>query len=169
MKKIKFLGISLILGLVLLMGGCGSSNELDFRSVLDTETGTILSLGDRQADFDAALGQGIVPENARNHVIHYGDLAVFFNNDRAVEITIRNMSERFEFRYVSMNVTNEELEEYFVDTLADLTMSSFHFYSRFFDSRGRLTTEENARYVSVISLNRDDRSFQSMSIATWNR
>lgn len=59
----KFIGLLLVVTIALTLVSCNGNSDLkdlDFKSVLDTETGTILSLGDPKAVFDEALGEVVV-------------------------------------------------------------------------------------------------------------
>jgi hypothetical protein len=150
-RKFSFI-FSLAIALMLTLTACHSDGDLDFRSVLDTETGVILALGDAQADFADVYGEGTVPEGAISHVVHYGDLAVFFDTDGyAIEIAAMNLSNRFEFQHVSFDLTDETLNSEFVNTLEGLQVNAYS-YQKFFDDNGNeVASSDDASYFSGIA------------------
>jgi len=137
MKKV--MSLVLMMVFMFLLVGCSGSHArraLDFRSVLDTETGTVFSLGDEQAVFEEAFGEGefVGLEHNRVRQYYYADglLSVRFYQEEAVEILVATWwgdgYERFEFYDFSFEMTDEELDVYFA--------GDFH-STRIFDESGQ--------------------------------
>lgn len=157
-KTFKILGVIILLGILF---ACNSRPDIDFRSVFDNETGEIFSLGDDRSVFINILGEGFIPESTTD-VIHFGDLAVFFESDIAIEIAIRNESDRFEFRYVSLNISERDLGRYFTNISL---INEGSIYLRFFDHEGRTVLEEDASYFASIVIDNEDERVIRLSIA----
>lgn len=133
MKKIMFLGISV---LIIFLVACNQTQELDFRSVRDTETGTVFSLGDDQSRLNRTLGDGNIVPGFEDHEIAlytYADglLAVKVYQGEIVEMVVSNHLEgyrRFEFYDSPWDLTDEALARYFSD---------HHVHFRAFDEQGQ--------------------------------
>ena len=123
--------------------------ELDFRSILDTRTDTVFSLGDAKAYFDRVLGPGVGgTDEGIYRVYGYGNLLVFFLDGIAVEFVYRDVG-RFEFGYMSFDITEKDLDENFhlvFHSPGDVTV-----YHGYYDSEGNSTSREMASYYSRIA------------------
>jgi hypothetical protein len=146
--------VSALVCLVLLVG-CGGEGEpignpdLDFKSVLDTETGMVFSLGDSKKSIDEKLGNPRYSE--RNQDFFY--LISFVNvkydeNDDAIFIRIDNRRERFEFRDMRMNMTQRETRRNF--RLNDRLSYWYSNYEKYYDENGEKTSRENAKYIARV-------------------
>jgi len=153
----KLLRIAFVFVSTVLLAACGGE-ELDFRSVLDVETDTILRLGDSLSDFEDALGLGVEFESAwygdREDIVVYdfanGVLEVIFVDEEAVSISQREESTRFQFSDMSFEMIPSELPEWVIPQDLD-TSNDVTFYDRFYDSRGRDVTDfEDADYLASI-------------------
>jgi len=137
----------ILLGLSLVACG-GSSNNLDFISVRDTETGAVFSIGDSRSVFEEALGEGVAqrPNTSLGHEgevntweryqYAFGNLDVEFLNDRAVLITAH--SERFVFAEMSFDMTLDEVRTQFPLFSGEYANMVYYRYS---DASGNVTTE----------------------------
>jgi len=165
--------------------------ELDLRSVLDTETGAVLSLGDHRSAFEEALGTGeerhsiwdgwthfrYVPESLGISVNAHGDrsggLSVYFSDDIAFWIIAR--TDRFSFADASFDMTEEYLREHFAIVADDgreefsLTMADLQ---RRYLANGEITTDlhdySHTIHISVmngriyqISINDNNEAWQA--------
>ena len=159
MKKILIL--VLVLFIVFSFGACGESSnsyfELDFRSILDTETGAIFTLGDPLSVFVEVLGEGeevdspwlFMPESTATwEVFHFFPyLSVSLVNDRAYNI--QAYSDRFAFVDMDFDMTPYDLDDYFVETS---TIPSSRAYTRSIDANGNSTLErDSSEYTQHIS------------------
>ena len=127
----------LLLFLALSFVACGDSApategnslnpDLDFKSVLDTETGNIFSLGDSLQIFENTFGSGVPqesfwanmpfassfePEMWTEYTFISGMLLVSFFDDRAIEMRV--YSDRFIFQDMAFDMTIEELKLNFI-------------------------------------------------------
>jgi len=154
----KLLGVAIVFVATVLLAACGGERELDFRSVLDVETDTVLRLGDSLSDFEDALGLGVEFESAR-----YGDredivvydfanrvLEVIFVDEEAVSISQRAESTRFQFSDMSFDMTPSDMSEWVIPQELEAP-DDITFYGRFYDSRGRdITGFEDVEYIATI-------------------
>lgn len=122
---------------IMILAACNHAVvEPNIRSVMDHETGNLLSLGERQSVFDRVLGQGeLVPGSELSPVHQYSYLDdiinVRFYDGVAVEIFATSRVEgyeRFEFYDTSWEMTDAMIETYFLDDVV-------HF--RAFDAQGQ--------------------------------
>jgi len=151
----KVLGMLTAFMAVMMLVACEGDRELDFRSVLDVDSGTILRLGDSLSDFEAVLGAGIsaeyewLEENEGITAYYFSDgvLYVIFLEEEAVVVVQTEASSRFQFKDMSFDMTLAEIRASFTKhDLPDDEMP-FYFYDRFYDLRGRkVSNHEDARY-----------------------
>lgn len=133
-----------------------TNQSLDFRSILDTQSGSVLSLGDDKSVFDEALGRGVynqltseswqlIWDGARAYnYINTGFTVVFYNNI-AKQINLWLDIDRIEFYQMSFDMTDAEVDENF-------SRRSFLYnsYFRYFDSEGQDVLEGEEYYFARI-------------------
>lgn len=148
MKKV--LTLMLVLFSALSFTACGETEpQPDFRSILDTETGTIFTLGDSLSVFVEALGEGEKRESpwarfpeyrdlATWELFSFSDLNVGFVNGMAFHVA--TSSSRFSFAYVDIEMSIDELDEQFLE---DSIVTSNPTYIRRFDVYGNTVFDIN--------------------------
>ena len=160
MKKI--FGVFIIFVATFLLTACGGSRELDFRSVLDVDSDTMLSLGDSLSRFEDALGSGTevdmyieIDADISRYAFVNGVLEVVFINDQAVSISQTTESTRFQFSDMSFDMTSDDIAGRF--SASDYSLDFMTFYQRFYDSRGReVGNRLDADYVATIVYRQED-------------
>jgi len=158
----KLLGVVIIFVAAILLTACRGGreldHELDFRSVLDVDSDTVLRLGDSLSDFENALGSGLEMEaewfgDRENFAIYSfanGILEVFFLDGEAVSITQTEESARFQFLEMSFDMTAADIYERFIALEYDFDFVAW--YDRFYDSNGReVSNSEEADYIATIT------------------
>ena len=140
----------LLIALILSLAACGGGSStpifdrtLDFKSILDTESGAVLSLGDPRAYFTEALGAGEevfvqeVYEVGTWESVEYalGDLLVEFQNDIAVRMVVHSAESQFQFLAMSFDMSllliSESFETFFPGV----------FYIRHYDAAGNVVPD----------------------------
>jgi|GEM_PF-2687971 len=156
MKKITILCLIIIMPVLLI--AC-NREQVDFRSVRETSSNTVLSLGDPKSAFDDALGEGVFDalltatwqethEDAKAYnyihtgftVVFYHDVAMNFSLWIAGEMRERNT---FEFYQMSYDMTDDEVNWHFIRP----TFLHPNYY-RYFDSEGQDVPYEQAEYFA---------------------
>jgi hypothetical protein len=119
--------------------------DIDFKSVLDTETGMIFSLGDSKGFIDSILGSYDYDEH--HDWYSYVDCPISIKydaRDTAIAISVFPLiTSRFEFRDARFDMTLQEVEGYFI-----LFWSSS--YRKFYDSDGNSVEEEDAECYAYL-------------------
>ncbi len=146
MKKILFFAMAMILLTGVLAGCGGSQNELDFKSVRDTETGEIISLGDTKESVEKVLGAGEYGENEilenRVYYKYLNSLVwVYYDTENiAIDISVDSNTSRIEFIDVKFNMKREDfIGEY---KKSDLFAPYYESYYRYYNSSGKVIEEE---------------------------
>jgi hypothetical protein len=133
---------------------CDGNERVDFRSILDTQTDTLLSLGNDKSTFDEALGQGVYNELASEswqmtwegarayNYINTGFTVVFYN-EIAMQISMWKDIDRIEFYQMSFDMTDAEVSEHF-----NRRSLLQHGYYRYFDSDGQDVLEGEEDYFA---------------------
>jgi len=149
MKRSLYILISLFV--LVILAACGREQTIDYRSILDTETGHTLSLGDSRADIERALGDYTFHvESDRFNIFEYTyALRVIFEDDVAVAFFAGNASDsdRFELLGYRIGMTREDAASNFQHAYEADTeglMIAMHHFDNFYDAQGNLTDEANA-------------------------
>jgi hypothetical protein len=140
----------------------------DFRSVLDTETGESLSLGDSPERFEGVLGEPFLTDEWAGVTTHqygsYGELIVIFWDGRAESISTANWVDsgrRFQFRYLSFYMTEMELEEDFTLVEGEARI----LYDRYYDEEGNVVPYEDKVYIARVSIHPPTREVSEIEIS----
>ncbi len=151
MKKVLFFATAFAI-LAGILAGCGSGG-LDFKSVRDTETGEIISLGDTKESVEKVLGTGVYDETFGEYNYLDGLVTVTYDSaDQMMYITVEAETNRFEFKDMSFDMKNEDIAGRFTrsdDSDEELTIR----YGKFYDSTGKVVdTEDLAAYGALIAV-----------------
>jgi len=150
--------VVLALGLV---AACGSNDGasqdqavLDFRSMMDTETGTMISLGDTRESIETALGRPVNHDEEWDEYTYHNGIAVIFENNRAISISAyQPITEgRFEIFGYRVGMTRDEVSDVF-DLSFHLEGIGTYSFVRSYDRSGNLTDDNNAYILSGIIWN----------------
>ena len=155
--------IALICLFTLLLTGCGNAKSLDFKSVLDTETGNAFSLGDNKSKFDKALGDGVYDEQYKWYYYVNELMTVSFTEDHATMISVRASTNRFEFKDMSITMKQADIEGRFV---LDYTGYGYSWYCKYYDTNGKTATEDTAKFVAEIFMDTDGTK-NSLAVMTY--
>lgn len=152
----KILVCLLIVSLVAALAACDGDSEggdrsvRDFRSIACTETGQILSLGDRKAAFDEAFGEA---EDLGYGIYRYldGSLEVEFQSGKAfgIQVNTHPYTDRVEFYGMSMEMTLQDLFDNF--TPSDMATDQGGVFHKYFDSSGNQTPQEESEYTLTVA------------------
>ena len=148
--------------------------ELDFKSILDTFTNNVLSLGDPKAWFDNVLGLGTYAHYASLEIVEdyqtylYGDLMVIFIEDVAVEIVLFDAgrpNRQFKFKHMSLEMNEEEISRHFnympLGKQEDMdrhfnqfyyALGDFSIYRQYYSANGEVVQRDEASYYAVVSV-----------------
>lgn len=139
-KTIMFLSLLIV---VVMMAACGG---VDFKSVYDTSTKTMLALGDEKAKFDKALGEGVVLDVDAYDWYSYldGRIAITFEDDIATYISVGGDDERFAFDGFRFDMSIQQLVESGYEVDEEYLGSVF--YARYLDNQGQDVAREDAVY-----------------------
>ena len=135
-----------------------SNDALDFKSIEDTETGTILSLGDKKEKFDNALGASTLEDEYDGQETYSylnGHIGVTFEDDKAIYIVLAEDTNRIKFKDMSFDMSLNSIETGFEFNDAWSSSSDNKYYYRYYDNTGNDTTEANAAYEAEISVRPD--------------
>ena len=177
MKKILIAILCLIL--IIACVGCGNSKETqdlgnkemqglsskaDFKSIEDTETGTILSLGDEKDKFDESLGDATLEDEYDDEETYSylnGHIGVTFEYGQAIFITLMEDTNRIKFKDMSFDMSVSSIEKDF--EFNDAWYSDNKYYYRYYNNTGKDTTEANAAYEAEVSV-RPDGTIRRLSV-----
>ena len=132
--------------------------SLDFKSVLDVDTRTVLSLGDLKYKFDDALGEGVEREmpgisGAAWYNYAYGYMLVAFIDGAATYISVDSGTNRFKFAEMSFDMIQTDLNGRFEKESTII----FDDYSKYYSESGNLVSGEgNWMYHACISFFEDE-------------
>lgn len=123
-------------------------------SVLDTETNTLLSLGDPQSVFDAVLGAGAESSGSVQKIQYLdGSVAVLFNeNGEAININVAFGVPRLELYDYSYGDDAETVESNGFE-YSDLFGISV--YTKYYDAEGNAASVDDAEYEIQITFGKD--------------
>ncbi len=151
MKKILFFATAMVLLAGVLAGCGGSQNELDFKSVRDTETGEIFSVGDTKDRVEEILGTGVSNEED-NQYTYLNELVTiaYDDEDKMAAIMVKTGTNRFEFMDIRFDMKSEDLAGNF--TRSDGYSEEYSYYERYFDSTGKeVDSQDLAEYGASVT------------------
>ena len=176
----------LTLGLIVVLAACGNplrnhpwtERELDFMSILDTETGIVFSLGDYIDDIEEILGSPVRVRYSSiigtNSARYENGISVVYSNNRVTELRAVNIFlspnfdgsnrnslarmdvRRFEVLGHSKWMTKDQIsaifepDEILAEWFESIGIRGGYFFSRFFDEYGNPTSREYASFISYI-------------------
>ena len=171
MKKLFIL--ILLLFLTLFFVACGDSApategnslnpDLDFKSVLDTETGNIFSLGEHRSVFDDAFGEGEETLSNPQHNTVFVDyvfenptssLSVAFVDD--IAFWIHTNSDRFVFAEASFDMTIGQLRERFAEVDDPYLEEGHATFRRSYYQDGNITENPDSTVFHTTVSTRDE-------------
>jgi len=129
------------------LAACENSGSLDFKSVKDTKTGKVYSLGDDKSKFDDDLGTPY--KDDWGYYIYLGMLNITFEDEKAIEICMEYDALRFEFRDLNFDMTHEDFADIDIFTKSNIDKSS-EFYYRYYDADGNDVAEDQAVYAASV-------------------
>ena len=150
----------------------GASSVLDFRSIVDTESGHVFSLGDTRNSIEAVLGQPI--EMTQWGVEFQNGLFVEFEDNLAVYFEAENglAAGRFEIYGYSIGMTKNQIASIFA---LDEMMSSIltnpelgrivSWFELYYDANGNVTNQENAdTFTAILWVEQPEGNYVRLSI-----
>ena len=157
MKNI--LRLLFVIVFITLLGACGGGGDgidIDFKSILDTETGEVLSLGDSPERFYEVLGEpSYVMDEGNSSILYFYDeytLTVLFSDKGAIIISyVTESSTRFAFRNMLFNMTEVDEADIFENT---------YIHDSFYDESGNEIIDgegvlEDTKYFVSLHVNAD--------------
>ena len=119
--------------------------ELDFKSIYDTVTGAVISMGDPKKYVDGVLGESEYSEDYESDVYEEREVFIQFINCRAINIGVD--SKDFEILGYRKGMTEEEVAEIFE---CEDSNEQGALYSKNYDTDGNECALEEAVYKHVI-------------------
>jgi len=133
--------------------GGGYGEDVDFKSIFDTETGEILSLGDSPERFQEALGapDDVIDDDdcdySLTHIYEGHALTVYFFDNEAIIISYSaDICTRFEFQNMRFDVA--EIDEAGI-------FENIYFHDRFYNENGDEVVGGSVSYVVSKQVNID--------------
>ncbi len=163
MKKVLIFVTAMVLLAGVLAGCGGSQNELDFKSVRDTETGEIISLGDTKESVEKVLGAGVY-DGELDYYTYLDDMisAQYNNENRLIFFSSKSTSNRFIFKDVDFNMKEEDL----FDSYISKDLESIMAYEKFFDDKGNLVNDKTtANYSIMIFVDKEESDVEPNKIS----
>jgi len=169
MKKI----VSLLLFAltILTLSACGSGGSLDFKSVMDTDTNTVYSLGDKKEKFDKAFGIAESVQSDYSEEIFSSDyldgyLKIECNSDdNVISMSVKSGTNRFKFKDLNFSMQEED----FATRFEKNGTSGFIFYTKYYSDTGKDATEDAATYSATVFAYDDEiRSLSVENIKEFN-
>ena len=147
MKKGIYALVSTLL-IISVFSGCSQKRELDYKSVLDTDTGKIISLGDYKDYIERKLGDIYYIEDDE-YGYAFGMIGVRYNSrDKAYNILIRLDSDRFVSQDINAYMKVEDLPSGFIFGEIQRDGQNYGFYARGRNEAGEIG--ESTDYVELV-------------------
>jgi len=156
MKKLLIMALTLMVCMCL--AACdNSTNNMDFMTVRDMETGKTIALGDTRAYIESALGEAESykhsdPNGDRYFYANGAVIISYDEDDTATYIHIDYDIKRFEFKHIPFDMNIEDVEN--ISEYSNISGLGFSDYRWFYDSKGNIVNEADADYeTGVFTLN----------------